>query len=47
MAAFMFISNLNAQYLKEISLAELSKADNANNTVKEDFGFSETSENPK
>jgi hypothetical protein len=47
MAAFMFISNINAQYLKEISLAELSKADKANNTVKEDFGFSETSENPK
>jgi len=46
MSVLMFISNADAQFLKDVSLSELSKIDKNNSVTEEDFGFSADDEIP-
>jgi len=46
MSVLMFISNADAQFLKDVSLSELSKIDKNNSITEEDFGFSADDEIP-
>ena len=45
-SSLILVINLNAQFLEDVSLSELSKIDNNNSITEEDFGFSSKDEVP-